>query len=192
MVWNEVLYGVLFEPRTTLRSLSIERPLGPAIITFLAVAIFNLSIYRGIIFQQNYNMQDFEQFVWLYQIMGALFSFMMLFVMAGLFSLLSELVFNKTNASGLLVCLAFASLPGVLGPALYYSALIADAQWLGVLCSVLIGIWILVLQVLSLSEALEISTGQAVALFILPGIFIIVALVLVVLIFALFGPGVNY
>ncbi|MGE5389969.1 MAG: YIP1 family protein [Deltaproteobacteria bacterium] len=187
MVWSEVLYGVLFEPRTTLRSLSIERPLAPAIITFMVVALFNLTVYRGIIFQQNYTIEDIGQFLWLYQVMGALFSFLMLFVMAGLFSLLSELLFNKTNASGLLVCLGFASLPGILGPALYFSAFIIDAQWLGVLCSVLVGIWMLVLQVLSLSEALEISTGQAVALFILPGVFAAVTLILAIMIFALFG-----
>ncbi len=190
MIWSEVLYGVLFEPRATLRSLSIERPVIPAIVTFLAVTIFNLTVYRGIILKQNYAINDLEQFLWLYQIMGAVFSFFMLFVMAGLFSLLSELIFNKPNASGLLVCLGFSSLPGILGPALYYSAQIIDIQWLGVLCSLVIGVWMLVLQVLSLAEALELSTGQAVALFVLPGVFAAIALVLVIAIFALFGQGI--
>jgi len=189
MFWSDVLYGVLFEPRATLRRLSIERPLAPAIITFLVVAVFNLTIYRGIILQQQY--EDLESLIWLYQVVGAIFSFLMLFIMAGLFSLLSELLFKKTNASGLLVCLGLAALPGILGPALYYSALTIDLPWLGLLCSVFVGAWILVLQVLSLSEALDISTGQAIALYILPAFFILIGLTLVVGAFSLFGPGMK-
>jgi len=190
-LWSEILYGVLFEPRVTLRRLSEERPLPPAITTFLMITIFNLVIYRGLIFQQHYVLKDLGTFLWLYQIMGALFSFCMLFVMAGLFSLLSELLFNKTNASGLLVCLSFAALPGILGPALYYCASIIGLQWLGIVCSVLVGIWILVLQVLSLSEALDISTGQAVGLFILPVLLILAGLVVAVLGFSFSGLGIK-
>lgn len=182
--WTDVLFGILFEPQATLRNLSEEKPLFWGVITFLAVSIFNLTIYRGILLQQYTALGNMQLFLWWYQIIAALFSFFMLFVMAGLFSLLSELLFRKTNASGLLVCLCFAALPGIFAPALHYSAILIHVQWLGILCSVLIGIWMVVLQVLSLRESLQITTGQAVALFFVPGlvIFIITALVLVIIV----------
>lgn len=188
MVWSDVIYGVFFEPRATLRSLSEEKPLAQAVITFLVVAVFNLIIYRGIVFQNNYVVEVFREFLWLWQVLAAIFSFFMLFVMAGLFSLLSELFYKTTNASGLLVCLGFASLPGLLGPALYYGATLMDRQWLGVLFSMLAGIWTLILQVISLREALEISTGRAVVLFLLPGLLLFLSLLLIIVIFAL-GVG---
>ena len=190
-MWSDILYGVLFEPRVTLRRLAEERPLAPALFTFLIIIIFNLVIYRGLILQQQYALDGVEAFLWLYQIIGALFSCCMLFVMAGLFSLLSELLFNKTNASGLLVCFSFAALPGILGPALYYSASIIGLPWLGITCSIVVGVWLLVLQILSLTEALDISVGQAIALFILPGLLILVGLVVIILIFALSGLGIK-
>lgn len=190
-MWSEILYGVLFEPRATLRRLAEERPLAHALFTFLIITIFNLVIYRGVIFQQQFALDDIRTFLWLYQILGALFSICMLFVMAGLFSLLSELLFNKINAAGLLVCLSFASLPGVLGPALYYSSSIVGLPWLGIACSIVVGVWILVLQILSLAESLDISIGQAIALFILPGLLILVGLVVIVLIFSLSGLGIK-
>lgn len=190
-MWSEILYGVLFEPRVTLRRLAEEQPLARALFTFLLITVFNLLIYRGVILQQQYSLGGIGTFLWLYQILGALFSFCMLFVMAGLFSLLSELLFNKTNASGLLVCLSFAALPGILGPALYYSASIIGLPWLGIACSVAAGVWLLILQILSLAEALDISIRQAIALFILPGLLILVGLVAIVLIFALSGLGIK-
>jgi len=101
------------------------------------------------------------------------------------------LLFNKTNASGLLVCFSFAALPGILGPALYYSASIIGLPWLGITCSIVVGVWLLVLQILSLTEALDISVGQAIALFILPGLLILVGLVVIILIFALSGLGIK-
>lgn len=191
MVWSDVIYGVFFEPRATLRSLSEEKPLAPAIATFIMVAVFNLIIYRGIILQNDYSLDGMHNFLWLWQVFGALFSFFMLFVMAGLFSLLSELFYKKNNASGLLVCLGFASLPGVLGPPLYYGTVLMDIQWLGVICSILVGIWTLVLQVLSLREALEISTGRAVLLFLLPGLLIFIGVVAIIMMIALGGMAIK-
>lgn len=191
MVWSDVIYGVFFEPRATLRGLSEERPLVPAILTFLAVVVFNLIIYRGIIMHSDEVMDGMQNLQWFYQILAALFSFFMLFVMAGLFSLLSELFFNKTNPSGLLVCLSFASLPGILGPALYYAAILMNLQWLGILCFMLVLMWRLVLRVLSLREALEITTGRAVALFVLPGLFILFSSVAMIILVMVGGLGIK-
>jgi hypothetical protein len=170
----DIIYGIFFEPVPTLQYLAREKPLLPGLLVYLVVFVFNLIINRGLTtldseiasFIPNANL------MWVIAGLGVVLSFFMLAITAGLFSLLSEIFYQRGNASGLLVCLSFAVIPGVLGPPLQYGATLLGISWLGVICSLLAVIWVLVLQVLSLREALELQTGQAILLFILPGLFI--------------------
>lgn len=171
----DIIYGIFFEPVPTLQYLAREKPLLPGLLVYLVVFVFNLIINRGLTtldseiasFIPNANL------MWVIAGLGVILSFFMLAITAGLFSLLSEIFYQRGNASGLLVCLSFAVIPGVLGPPLQYGATLLGISWLGVICSLLAVIWVLVLQVLSLREALELQTGQAILLFILPGLFIV-------------------
>ncbi len=171
----DIIYGIFFEPVPTLQYLAREKPLLPGLLVYLVVFVFNLIINRGLTtldseiasFIPNANL------MWVIAGLGVVLSFFMLAITAGLFSLLSEIFYQRGNASGLLVCLSFAVIPGVLGPPLQYGATLLGISWLGVICSLLAVIWVLVLQVLSLREALELQTGQAILLFILPGLFIV-------------------
>jgi hypothetical protein len=182
----DTIYGIFFDPGPTLRYLAREKPLLPGLLVYLIVFIFNLIINRGLT-ELDSDIAGFipeGNLIWVFAILGIILSFFILALTAGLLSLLSEIFYQRGNASGLLVCLCFAFIPGVLGPPLQYGATLLGISWLGVIFSLLAVIWVLVLQVLSLREALELQTGQAILLFILPGLFFIFLLLGLIFIIA--------
>lgn len=175
MTLTELLYGILFQPVPVLQYLSKEKPLGKGLFIFITVMIFNLIINRGINLlepgQEMFTIPD--NLFCLYGITGIFFSIFMLFIIAGLLSLLSEFIYHRGNGSGLFVSFCFAGVPGVLGPPLQYASLLLGVEYLGVILAVLILIWVIILNVLSIREALELTTGEAVFLFILPLVFML-------------------
>lgn len=187
MNFTEIIYGILFEPVATLRYLAENKPLAQGLIVFLSVLIFNIIMGQGNA-ALGEEMQALDipfQLGWFINIVAGIFSFIMLFVIAAVFSLLGELIYGKSNAAGLLVCFAFVSIPGVLGPALQYVSSLAGIEWLAVFLSLAVGIWVLVLQVLALREALGINTGQAIIIFLLP-LAVVIGLIILVGVTAVF------
>lgn len=173
MSLSESIYGILFEPILTLRHLSQQKPYARGLLLFLAVML------SGMLFEQSLNVYNSNQVlnmipaqaIWVLNATGALGAMFFLFIFSGLLSLISEIIYGKFNAGGILVVLCFASVPGILGPPLQYAALLAGINWLGVLLSGLAMVWVLVLQVIGLREALNVTTGQAVLVMIFPIIF---------------------
>ncbi|HBQ27272.1 MAG TPA: hypothetical protein DD791_12825 [Syntrophomonas sp.] len=174
----DIIYGIFFDPVPTLKYLAREKPLVLGLLVYLVAFVFNLIINHGLTTLDS-EIAGFipdGNLIWVFAGMGIILSFFILALTAGLFSLLSEIFYQRGNASGLLVCLSFSVIPGVLGPPLQYGATLLGVSWLGVIFSLLAVIWVVVLQVLSLREALELQTGQAILLFILPGLFIVLLL----------------
>lgn len=170
MTLTEMLYGILFQPVSTLQYLSREKPLSRAMLVFVSVLLFNALINQAISLA-NIEELPFSlpaNLLWIFGLMGVIFSVLLLFLMAGFFSLLSEVFFGRANASGLLVCLGFASVPGLLGPPLQYAAILIKLP-AGVMLFPLISIaWVIILQVMALRESLELDTGKAILLYIFP------------------------
>lgn len=186
MSFTDLIYGIIFSPAQTLRTISDNKPWAYGIVVFLVVMTFTMIVNRGI-----YVMEPVEQvlsipsgFLWLGALIGIIFSLILLFIMAGLYSLLGEIIYQSGNGSGLLASLGFASLPGIFGPPLQYIAILADLNPLSMLISFAITIWLLVLQVIAIREALRLSTGQATFLFIIP-LLITIIIVGGILVFAL-------
>lgn len=194
MSFTEIIYGILFEPVPTLRYLAENKPLVQGLIVFLSVLIFNIIMGQGnaALGEEVQALTIPFQLGWFINIVAGIFSFIMLFVMAAVFSLLGELFYGKGNAAGLLVCFAFASIPGVLGPALQYVSTLAGIEWLAVFLSLAVGIWVLVLQVLALREALALDTGQAVIVFLIPLAIVIALLILFGVAAVAFMPLANF
>ncbi|MDD2372075.1 MAG: Yip1 family protein [Syntrophomonadaceae bacterium] len=187
----DTIYGIFFDPVPTLQYLAREKPLLPGLLVYLVVFVFNLIINRGLTTLDS-EIAGFipdGNFIWVFAGLGVILSFFILALTAGLLSLLSEIFYQRGNASGLLVCLSFAVIPGALGPPLQYGATLLGVSWLGVILSLLAVIWVLVLQVLSLREALELQTGQAVLLFILPGLLVVLLLLGLIFIIAQTMPS---
>lgn len=194
MNFTEIIYGILFEPVATLRYLAENKPLAQGLIVFLSVLIFNIIMGQGnaALGEEMQALALPFQLGWFINIVAGMLSFIMLFVIAAVFSLLGEIIYGKSNAVGLLVCFAFVSIPGVLGPALQYVSSLAGIEWLAVILSLTVGIWVLVLQVLALREALGINTGQAIIIFLLPLAVVIGLIILVGVTAVLLMPLANF
>jgi len=111
--------------------------------------------------------------VWAFNLLGAALSVVLLLSISGLLSLISEIVYGKFNAGGVLVTLCYASIPGILGPPLHYASSLAGVQWLGAVLAGLSMIWVLVLQVIGVRESLRVTTGQAILIMLLPVIVLV-------------------
>ncbi|MDD3268572.1 MAG: Yip1 family protein [Syntrophomonadaceae bacterium] len=183
MTLTEVIYGILFQPAATLSYLSREKPLKQGLIVYLIIALFNVLISQGI---EALNFMESlanlpPNFIWLVSSIGVIASIIMLFFMAGFLSLISEIIYGQANGKGLLVCLSFAYLPSVLGAPLEYAALLIGMQSAAAVLPVFTLVWVLVLQVIALREALSLRSSQAVLLFILP-LLILLALTIAVIV----------
>lgn len=185
MTLIEVIYGILFQPASTFGYLSREKPLKQGLIIFLIVALFNVLISQGIeawgINNAIYSLP--ANFIWFAGLIGIIASIIMLFFMAGFWSLISEIIYGQANAKGLLVSLSFAYLPGVLGPPLQYAAMLIGIKTAAMFLPFLTWLWVLVLQVMALREALSLRNSQAILLFAIP-LLVVLAMVMLTIIIA--------
>lgn len=179
----EDIYGLMVEPIKTLGRLTREeKSVGLAIGFFLVAQLLTglLSTGSGID-QLDYSaLSQWGSIEQLDQVLSGLMtvfglvvlviSLIMLFIQAGLFSLLAELLGGQANGKGLLVGLAFSALPGLL-----IATLIAGVSLLGfknigleVISGVALLGWTSFLQVLTIREGAAVSTGKAIFIYLLP------------------------
>lgn len=179
----EDIYGLIVEPIKTLGRLTREeKPVGLALGFFLVAQLLTglLSTGSGIdqldygALSQWGSLEQLDQVLsGLMAVMGLVvlvLSLIMLFVQAGLFSLLAELLGGQANGKGLLVGLAFSALPGLL-----IATLIAGINLLGfkgigleVISGLVLLGWTSFLQVLSIREGAAVTTGKAILIYLLP------------------------
>lgn len=178
MSLSETLYGIFFEPVATLRYVAEQKLYGRALLILAAVMIWSM-IFEQALSTGAYPMLDkiSGQALWMIRAVGLLLSVAVLFLLSGFLSLISEIFYHQANAGGILVAFCYASVPGILGPPLQYAALLAGLEWLGVLLAGLAVLWVIILQVLGLREALQITTARSVLLFFVP-LFILLALII--------------
>lgn len=187
---TEIVYGVLFRPVATFSCLGEEKPLARAVGIWLVALIFsavvNFSILRreiatsllpafGIPTAVTANL------VWLYGLAYLSFSILAWFLMAAIYSLLAELFFRVSNGTGVLTCLALAGLPGAFGPGFQ---LLGKALSLEIITQPLawgVSVWTVLLQILALRESLRIETTQALAIWVIPFLTIVLIVFLIVL-----------
>ncbi|MGI6433899.1 MAG: YIP1 family protein [Syntrophomonadaceae bacterium] len=180
----DVLYGLIFQPQGTMCELARTRPLRTGLLVFLGVCMVNYLFQgaSGQISPSAFGSNLLPLPFWLIGILGAITAVLMWFMSAGLFSLLGEVLYGYGNGKALLTCLSFAVFPGVLGPALHYAAVMINLKTVGVLLYLLSMLWVMVLQVLAVREALTLTTGQAILIYILPLATIIAFFVLLLLV----------
>ncbi len=164
----DVLYGLIFQPQGTMRELARTRPLLAGFLVFIGVYFANYLLQEAssAISQNGLGLPGYAS--WMLASLGAVTAVVIWFVSAGLFSLLAEIIYGYGNGKAVLSCLGFAVFPGILGPALYYAAILLDLPGVGALLYLLSGLWVIGLQVLAVREALTLTTGQAVLIYLLP------------------------
>jgi len=184
------VYGVLFEPVNTFRYLKDNKPYGQAILLLVLILSITTVFQTAQLKNTAPLMPDkFSEGIILFAVMSAIMSLLSIFFLSGFVSLLSEMFWGKANAGGVLTTTCFASLPAVLAPPLAYAATITGVEWIGVIFSLLIAIWVFILQLLGIREALEVSTGQATLLIFMPLIILVFVLICIAVLFAITYKG---
>lgn len=170
MSFTETIYGVLFEPVTTMHNLADHKPYGTALLVFIGVLLWSVVFEQALNVHADSQVQEMipANAYWILSLFGAALSLLLLMVGSGLLSLISELIYGKFNAGGILVVLCYASIPGILGPPLHYASSLAGIPWLGAILAGLAMLWVLVLQVIGVRESLRVTTGQTILIMLLP------------------------
>ncbi|MGI6421442.1 MAG: YIP1 family protein [Syntrophomonadaceae bacterium] len=178
MTATEILYGIVFQPLATLRYLSSSQPLLMALTAFIVTVLGNMLIKLGINLHQGPGVPLPQGYIGVYLGLGLLFSLLALAAAAAIYNLLGELLYRQANGRGILTCLAFAFVPGILSPPLQYALTLLNLNNFNAAISVLAFLWVVILQVIGIRESLLIQSSQAFFLFILPGaVFFILVLI---------------
>ncbi|HNX28152.1 MAG TPA: Yip1 family protein [Syntrophomonadaceae bacterium] len=180
MSFTDRLWNTIFNPDLAMRQLTAEKPLGQSLVLYIAVLTFIMIINQGVValrpIEEALSLP--AQYIWLLVCTGIILSLLGLFLGAGFLSLLSEIIYSRGNNMGLLVGLCFAVLPGLFGAVLQYVSMIIGLNWLGGTFSFISIIWVIVLQIIAVRAAFDLSTGQALIIYFSP--FFILALTAII------------
>ncbi|NPV90746.1 MAG: YIP1 family protein [Firmicutes bacterium] len=183
--WVEMLYGIIARPAETLRVVSRGDYLVNALLIFLAVE--GVSWFLQIAMAARGPTSDtlarlfpllaaaaipraVVKLGMMMAVLGVLGSIIFLVAGAGIFNLLAEVLLRgKGNARGTLTGLALATLPTVFGAPFLLMASLFSWPIIN-LVSLVLWAWTLVLKVMAIREATEISTARAIAVYLIPGV----------------------
>ncbi|ADI03051.1 MAG TPA: hypothetical protein GXX39_02650 [Syntrophothermus lipocalidus] len=186
---HELVYGVFFNPAATFRYVGEEKPLRQVFAIWLAAlgfgAVVSFSLFRGNVVSGlppdwSVLADRVANFSLVYGVGYVVVSLLIWFVSAAVYSLASEVLYQRGNGRGLLAALALANLPSTLGPAFRLLGRVFVWESLVILLTLGICLWTVGLQVVALREALKVSTSQAIMLWAFP--MVITGLLLVIMI----------
>ena len=171
-IFLETLYDVLFHPVTALRTIAIEKKIGPSLGAFLiSILVPAWAVYFGL------HGADFPAIAGLAVSIQVVGSIIFWIVGAGFFALMAELFGGNGTAVGLMAGMGFAHFPRVfIVPLLVLSTFFPKTiqpLFLILFGSVII-FWILTLYVIAIREAYFLSTLKAVIVIITPLAVIVV------------------
>jgi hypothetical protein len=92
-----------------------------ALSAFIVTVLGNMLIKLGINLHQGPGVPLPQGYIGVYLGLGLLFSLLALAAAAAIYNLLGELLYRQANGRGILTCLAFAFVPGILSPPLQYA-----------------------------------------------------------------------
>ena len=183
------LYGTLVNPKKTLALLAARRQAGQGVLAFLLANLFS-SLAALLGEDLGGSTANLDLGGALPAIFGIAFLLTAVFWLVGLgvLHLLAELLGGEGSIKSLLATQGFAQVPAIfVVPFAFLGILIGD--WLTITASLALGLWTLILSVLSVKFSYGLSTGRSVLTVLLPGIVaLLVMLIIVVLVLAAIWP----
>jgi hypothetical protein len=179
----DTLIGVLTRPISTIRSVCQERPIGWAIIVYLAISLVTTFAWIDPGMLAELGLPDLG---WPEILVGfTIYNIVALVILTAIGHVAASVLGGKGGYWGLFCGFAFASLPGIFAAPL---AAIALLPMVGALLSGLgnfgVVVWNLVLSILAVRENYLVSTGRAILIFLLPlAVLMVLVFLLVTLIF---------
>lgn len=196
----ELIYGILFDPVGTFRSIAHSPPLGRAVAVFSLVKIMTILVGGYFLSLRMMNGDDLAAFGDLglggvIEIMAPVVAVMVLvyeylkwFVYSGILYLMAELAGGRGKAAGVLTATGLASLPALLILPVQILVAVFGGQGLSVVADVMIWlvvmVWGAVLVVIGLRETQQLSTGRAVMVAFAPALGLIIIIMLAVVLLA--------
>jgi len=182
MGFLETVYGVLFEPRTTFKFLGGKKPLTWALIVFCGVFLFNYLVGFGSgAYGANTPGVDklLSNFTVLFFFVGLAVALAAWFINTAIINLVVQFFGGVGNGIGLLICFGYSQLPLVIVTiATFIFRYVGMGNVVTGLVELAGFIWMVVLQVIAVSEVEDVSTGRAVLIYLIPAVVVIGVLVL--------------
>jgi len=182
MDFLELLYGIIFNPRKTMRQ-AAENPLfSQALVVFLIVNILS-SLLMAVSLGSRFPGRALAFAPVALVVAGLVVGFIDWFVVTGVFHLLAGIFGGHGKGLALFALIALANLPRLVDVPLGLLAF-TPLRALGVVLGLVVTLWVAVLYVIAISEVHGLSTGQSVAVLTLPLLAVILGLIIIAVAFA--------
>lgn len=191
-MWERI-FGALRTPKETLHQVAEQNLWKEGLLIIIVVAILqglasiatagNQEVLLQLEHLLDVPLTDSLQYNPVFMIFSSLFGRLIGWVIMGaVFFLFAKLFKGRGTLSGMLAGLGYAATPYFIGAPL--AAITALAGVTGYILSTLIGIatgiWVLVLDIIAIRESQQVTTGAAIATFLIPGILLFILLVIVI------------
>jgi hypothetical protein len=177
----EILYGMIVSPRATLRSISITKPVGTAIVTFLIIQTLSVLASSSTVsgdFGDVFGPMINQIYLYLVPI-GLAIALIFWFFSAAIFQLLGEFMGGKGSGSGLFASLGFAAVPSIFSSP---ASLLLAGPFPSIyrFVSFAISFWVFCLYIMAIRISHRFSLSKALLTFFIPIIAFIFLTVLVI------------
>ncbi|MCW2277502.1 Yip1 family protein [Heliophilum fasciatum] len=173
--WSDYLYYVLVAPVRALRQAARQKPLGLAVAVVLTIAMIALAAQillgppEAGFMGRPMNSSTWRALVTLAGTGAIIIGLGGWIMAAAFFNLAGELLRGRPNAKGLLTALGLAQLPNLFQiPLQAIDATVGLPQGVESLLVTVLSLWVALLQIIAVREALALSTGRALLIVCVP------------------------
>lgn len=179
-IWDLML-EVLVSPREGMEKVAERRPVGAALGIIVGLSLFALAMrlaggppsVEPLQADLGLDLTDsINTLMPMLALMGSLMASVGLlvgwFLRSAIYRLLGELMIGPGDGRAMLATLGFAALPGLLQPPLELMTSRVQVPGLSLLVSLALWVWTAILAVMAIKASFRSSTGQAVAVFLIP------------------------
>lgn len=189
----ETIYGVFFEPKLTFNHLGKKKPILWALLVFTGIFLFNyfMSIAGYSVTPPDAGWDrltgNFAVFICF---IGLIIAFAAWFLNAAIINLIAQFLGGNGNGVGLFAAMAFTDLPLIIAAILnFFIGIIGLPPVLAVFVQVVVIIWVLILQVIAVSEIQELTIAKSILVYLVPVAFILIlVLILGSMLMTMFAP----
>lgn len=193
MTFFKRVIGIIVNPKETLAEISNSKPVWQAIAINVVLGLISVLITfnKNVLFNDMgaglspYDLDIIYSVVPMFTMMGIFFAMivnpLMHFVVTGVYHLIADFLGHEGNGKGLFAALGFASIPGIFSTIINAILYTFEVPFLGIIVTLSITAWIIVLYIIAIKATYKMSTGKAtlsgflpiIAMIVVSGIFIV-------------------
>lgn len=180
------IYGMVVKPKETLDDIIEKAPVwqGLIIIVILSLLPVFIMFNKDIILNNlgtgvnPYDIDIITKMLPIMTIMGVFFAMILTpifqFIWVGMYNMISDFLGHKGSGKSLFAAFGFTSVPSIFSLLIYAVLVNTSVQFLSTIFSLLISIWVIMLQIIALKKNYKMGTGTATLTYFIPWIITIV------------------